>query len=94
MTAPNRQARDGLCDWCLDPLGEVAVELNGGIGHPHCAEYVWQVIEGPDAPWRPQRQWSREDPLIPFLKRLGREAVREGIDPQKLARAVERATHG
>jgi hypothetical protein len=86
MNAPDR---DGLCDWCLEPLGEAATELNGGIGHPRCAEWVWRVVEGPDAlPWRPHQQWPREDPLIPFLERLGREAARLGIDCQKLAVAV------
>jgi hypothetical protein len=92
-SAARPQVHDGLCDWCLDPLGDQAVELNGGIGHPRCAEWVWHAIEGADAlPWRPQRQWFRQDPLIPFLERLGREAARLGIDPHKLAAAVERAS--
>lgn len=89
---PQVSPHDGLCDWCLEPLGDRAVELNGGVGHPGCAEYVWHAIEGSDAlPWRPHRQWSREDPLPGFLERLGRAAVKHGLDLRRLRRAVEEA---
>lgn len=95
MTAPApdpHPSHDGRCAWCREPLGNVATELNGGIGHPRCAEWVWRVVEGPDAlPWRPQRQWYRQDPLPGFLERLGRAAVKHGLDLRKLARAVEEA---
>jgi hypothetical protein len=87
--------RDRLCAWCFEPLGRVVVELNSGVGHPHCAEHVYHAVEGPDAlPWRPQRQWYRENQKEAFLERLGREAVRLGIDPHKLAAAVRRAGRG
>jgi hypothetical protein len=90
--APQARSRDGLCDWCLEPLGDIATELNGGIGHPECAQFVWDAIEGPGAlPWRPQWQWHRESEWQAFLRRLGAAAVRHGIDPHKLARALQEA---
>jgi hypothetical protein len=90
MSAPHH----GRCDWCRDPLGDVADEFNGGIGHPECAAWVCEQLAGPDAmPMLPPRRFYRDrvDPIIPFLERLGRESVRLGLDPQKIAAAVSRA---
>jgi hypothetical protein len=89
QAAPHSQ---GLCDWCFEGLSERAVEFNGGVGHPACAEHAYNIILGPWAiPWHPRR-FQRQDPLIPFCERLGREAARLGIDIQKLATAVGRAS--
>jgi hypothetical protein len=93
MTA--RARKEQLCDWCFDPLYDVAVECNGGLGHPWCAENTHNHLcwpSDPPLPWRPtMRRFYRPDPSVVFLKRLGYEAARLGIDPQKLATAAARA---
>ena len=85
----------GICAWCFEPLGELRAEFNGGTGHLGCALHAHHAVlgdhDGPAPPWMPGvRRW-RHDPLIPFCRRLGREAGRLGIDMQKLAQAIERA---
>jgi hypothetical protein len=81
-----------LCAWCFEPLGAEAHEVNGGFGHPKCAEYVFCIVEGPDAPpYRPQRRFYTESGWNDFLRRLGAAAVRHGIDTDRLARAFEEA---
>jgi hypothetical protein len=83
----------GECDWCLWPLEEVAEEWNGGVGHPECIAWVESMVFGDDLPHPalPKKRFYREDDWIAFLKRLGAAAVRYGIDPHALARAVEDA---
>jgi hypothetical protein len=94
-----RQIReDNLCAWCFEPLGDRRAEFNGGVGHLACAMFAHHSVlgdqDGPAAPWIPGVDSWREDPLLPFCRRLGREAGRLGIDPQKLAQAIGRAHHG
>jgi hypothetical protein len=90
MTAPH----DGLCGWCRRPLGDVAERFNGGVGHPECVAYAHQTVVGPDGPpWARPIRLYREDPVLAFVGRLGREAARLGIDRQRLATAIERARH-
>jgi hypothetical protein len=91
MTAPHAE---GLCDWCLWPLNGDAVAFNGGIGHSTCVRFMHALItmgaEDAEAlPW-PLRL-TRDDPVEPFLRRLGYEAGRLGIDRDQLATAIKRA---
>jgi hypothetical protein len=80
-----------ICAWCFEPLGEMRSEFNGGTGHPECARFAYDAVAGDDPmPW-PIPEPHRHDPLVPFCRRLGREAARMGIDTQKLAQAIGRA---
>jgi hypothetical protein len=89
-----RRRKERSCDWCFRRIGDMADEFNGGIGHPECARYAYEAVAGPDAiPWPPARRFYRQDPIVLFLERLASEAVRAGIDPQRLATAVARTRH-
>jgi hypothetical protein len=94
MTAPAPHTR-GECDWCREPLGNVADEWNGGFGCPECVAQVARDVfpDGP-GPYIHRRRFYRADPGVAFLERLAYEAVLLGIDTQKLATAVKRARHG
>lgn len=86
-----------LCSWCFRELGDVADQFNGGVGHPECVSWIWDALSGgdPDAmPWAKPVRLYREDPFNAFLERLGKAAVRRGINPHELASAVQEACHG
>jgi hypothetical protein len=81
-----------LCAWCFRELGDVADSFNGGVGHPECVACAYQTVVGPDGPpWARPIRLYREPPALRFLERLGCEAVKVGIDRQKLALAISRA---
>ena len=84
-----------LCAWCFEPLGDQRAEFNGGVGHVQCARFAHDSVlgdaHGPAAPWLPCVRERHEDQLTPFVRRLGREAARLGIEPNRLAQAIERA---
>jgi hypothetical protein len=87
-----------LCAWCFEPLGARRAEFNGGVGHLACAMFANHAVLGtagdPVMPWIPGVDAYRDDPLLPFCERLGREGRRLGIDMQKLAKAIAGACHG
>jgi hypothetical protein len=85
---------EGLCDWCFWPLNGDRAEFNLGVGHSACVVFVHELLtEGADdaegLPW--PKQLMREMPSLEFFRRLGIEAAKEGINADKLARAIERA---
>jgi hypothetical protein len=93
MSAPHLE---GLCDWCFWPLNGDAAAFNQGIGHSACVNFMHEMIttgaEDADAlPW--PEKLIREDPVRDFVRRLGREAARIGIDRQRLVTAIERSRH-
>jgi hypothetical protein len=83
-----------VCDWCFAPIGDVAEEFNGGVGHPECVAYVARIVM-PHAPcpvYVHRRRWYRQDDvLLAFVERLGHAAVHHGIDVQRLERAIAEA---
>jgi hypothetical protein len=72
----------GLCAYCCGRLGSLPERRLGALACRECADR-WAVLDG-----APERQ---PDPLIPFLRRLGREAARLNLDTRKLAQAVRGA---
>jgi hypothetical protein len=91
MSAPHAR---GLCSWCFRDLGDVVEEFNGGVGHPECVAWAWETIAAgdPDAlPYARPRRLYRQDGARAFIQRLGLEASRLGIDPQRLRTAIEKA---
>jgi hypothetical protein len=74
--------RRGLCAYCYRRLGAMPERRLEALACRACGD-LWAALDGaPD---------HLPDPLIPFCRRLGREAGRLGIDLQKLARAIEGA---
>lgn len=84
----------GLCAWCFEKLGDQRSDFNGGTGHPECTRFAYQCAAGDDAmPWPIPEPSVYES--VEFLQRLGREAAKLGLDPDKLVTAVLRASgHG
>jgi hypothetical protein len=85
---------DGLCDWCFWPMNGDVAEFNQGKGHSTCVVYIHELLtdDSDDAealPW-PYRLTSTT-PTGDFFRRLAIEAAKEGINSDRLARAIERA---
>jgi hypothetical protein len=72
----------GLCAYCYRKLGSLPERRLGALICRACAE-LWAALD--DAPE------PIPDPLIPFIRRLGHEAARLGLDTGKLAVAIGRA---
>jgi hypothetical protein len=93
MNAPHTR---GECDWCRWPLGNEGIAWNGGVGHAECVAWVEAIVLGDDAApslLHVHHHLRREDPVLDFVARLGREAARLGIDRRRLAAAIMRARH-
>jgi hypothetical protein len=87
---PNDQ---GLCDCCFYPFDGNKVWHNGGFCHARCAAEHELLILGDDAMPCLVDHLDYLDDLHTFITRLGKEAAHMGIDRQKLANAIERASH-
>jgi hypothetical protein len=66
---------------------------NGALHHARCAGRRERLILGPDADPGLLEVLDAFKDRHAFLRRLGREAARQGIDIQALARAVEKASN-
>jgi hypothetical protein len=83
----------GLCASCLYPFDGDRLWWNGGFMHTRCAAARERLILGDDAGPGLLEHLDYLDDLDSFLTNLGREAGKLGIDLQRLALAVERASH-
>jgi hypothetical protein len=90
MTAsPNSQ---DLCDGCYWPMMGDRLWWNGAFMHARCAAEHERLVLGEDAmPGLLEHLDALEERAV-FLARLGREAIRLGIDIQLMARAIEGAS--
>jgi hypothetical protein len=86
-------SKAGICSWCFDQLGDQRAEFNGGVGHPECARYAYTALAGDGA-----MPWPIPEPSIHetdgFLERLGRAAIKHGVNRRRLERAIKEAIHG
>jgi hypothetical protein len=79
------------CDWCFRPLADACETWNGGIGHIECVAWAEAAVLGHERPvYVPLRRYYRNE-WQAFLERLGGAAVKHGIDPKRLARAIAEA---
>jgi hypothetical protein len=81
----------GECDSCRWPMQGDKLWWNGALMHGRCAARHEKLILGDDVHGLAEHLAALDDRHT-FLRRLGREAARQGIDIQALARAVEKAT--
>ena len=88
-TRPNDLDRCSSCFW---PMMGDKLWWNGTFMHARCAAEHERLVLGDDAmPGLLEHLDALEERSV-FLVRLGREAVKLGIDIQLLAQAIERAS--
>jgi hypothetical protein len=88
--SPNEQ---GLCASCFYPFDGDRRRYDNAYFHHRCAAFHERLVLGDDAGPGLLEHLDAMEARRSFLTRLGAEAGKLGIDRQKLATAVERATH-
>lgn len=82
-----------LCAFCFWRMAGDKIWWNGGYGHARCVAEHERLVLGEDACPGLLEIIEDLDLMAAFLTRFDREAEVLGIDRQRLATAIERASH-